>query len=46
MVLALRYHKSIVAEDATLCHRAFWVIYHLEKRYTFQARSSSVRLRI
>ncbi|OJJ61752.1 hypothetical protein ASPSYDRAFT_128692 [Aspergillus sydowii CBS 593.65] len=42
MVLVLRYHKSIVTEDATLCHRAFWVIYHLEKRYSFQARSSSM----
>ncbi|OJJ79833.1 fungal specific transcription factor domain-containing protein [Aspergillus glaucus CBS 516.65] len=42
MVLALRYHKSIVSEDSTLCHRTFWVIYHLEKRYSFQARSSSV----
>ncbi|KAL4868033.1 hypothetical protein BDV12DRAFT_186179 [Aspergillus spectabilis] len=42
MVLALRYHKSLVSEDSTLCHRLFWVIYHLEKRYCFQARSSSV----
>ncbi|KAL5343241.1 fungal-specific transcription factor domain-containing protein [Aspergillus crustosus] len=42
MVIALRYHKSAVDEDSTLCHRIFWVIYHLEKRYCFQARSSSL----
>ncbi|KAL2865091.1 uncharacterized protein BJX67DRAFT_359229 [Aspergillus lucknowensis] len=42
MVLALRYHKSILNEDSALCHRIFWVIYHLEKRYSFQAGTSSV----
>ncbi|KAL4920594.1 hypothetical protein BDW62DRAFT_215853 [Aspergillus aurantiobrunneus] len=42
MVIALRYHKSIVSDYSTLCHRTFWVIYHLEKRYCFQARSSSM----
>ncbi|KAL4965485.1 transcription factor domain-containing protein [Aspergillus stella-maris] len=42
MVLALRYHKSIINEDSSLCHRIFWVIYHLEKRYCFAARISSV----
>ncbi|KAL4783737.1 fungal-specific transcription factor domain-containing protein [Aspergillus varians] len=42
VVLALRYHKSAAGEDSTLCHRTFWVIYHLEKRYCFQAGSSSL----
>ncbi|KAL4954658.1 hypothetical protein BDW69DRAFT_205074 [Aspergillus filifer] len=42
MVLALRYHKSIISGDPALCHRTFWVIYHLEKRYSFAARISSV----
>ncbi|KAL4940018.1 hypothetical protein BDV06DRAFT_27519 [Aspergillus oleicola] len=42
MALALRYHKSIICENSALCHRNFWVIYHLEKRYCFSARSSSV----
>ncbi|KAL4930969.1 Zn(II)2Cys6 transcription factor [Aspergillus undulatus] len=42
IVLALRYHKSIVSEGPTLCHRNFWVIYHLEKRYCFQASSSAI----
>ncbi|CEL03534.1 hypothetical protein ASPCAL04688 [Aspergillus calidoustus] len=42
MVLALRYHKSTFGEDSALCYRTFWVIYHLEKRYCFQARQSSV----
>ncbi|KAL4795833.1 fungal-specific transcription factor domain-containing protein [Aspergillus venezuelensis] len=42
MVLVLRYHKSIITEDPSLCHRIFWVIYHLEKRYSFAARISSV----
>ncbi|KAL2815129.1 fungal-specific transcription factor domain-containing protein [Aspergillus granulosus] len=41
MAIALRYHKSFISEDTALCHRTFWVIYHLEKRYCFQARHSS-----
>ncbi|KAL3441412.1 hypothetical protein BJX65DRAFT_313852 [Aspergillus insuetus] len=41
MVVALRYHKSTISEDPALCYQAFWVIYHLEKRYCFQARQSS-----
>jgi hypothetical protein len=43
MALALRYHKSTISEDTALCHQTFWVIYHLEKRYCFQARQTSVR---
>lgn len=43
-VLALRYHKSILIDaNAATCYRAFWVVYHMEKQYSFQARSSSVR---
>jgi len=42
-VLALRYHKSILIDaNAAACYRAFWVVYHMEKQYSFQARSSSV----
>ncbi|KAL3456124.1 fungal-specific transcription factor domain-containing protein [Aspergillus heterothallicus] len=41
MVIALRYHKSALGEGQSLRHRIFWVIYHLEKRYCFQARQSS-----
>ncbi|KAJ0413181.1 hypothetical protein BJY00DRAFT_306504 [Aspergillus carlsbadensis] len=41
MALALRYHKSAISEDSALCYRTFWVIYHLEKRYCFQARQTS-----
>ncbi|KAJ5197705.1 hypothetical protein N7449_008184 [Penicillium cf. viridicatum] len=41
-VLALRYHKSILIDaNAAACYRAFWVVYHMEKQYSFQARSSS-----
>ncbi|PVH81775.1 hypothetical protein DL98DRAFT_162132 [Cadophora sp. DSE1049] len=43
MVLALRYHKSSIPEGTgDLCQRIFWVIYHLDKQYNFQARSSSI----
>ncbi|KFZ19196.1 hypothetical protein V502_03788 [Pseudogymnoascus sp. VKM F-4520 (FW-2644)] len=43
MVLALRYHKSSIPESTgDVCQRIFWVIYHLDKQYNFQARSSSV----
>ncbi|KAL4815685.1 fungal-specific transcription factor domain-containing protein [Aspergillus spinulosporus] len=43
MVLALRYHKSSVPDSsADACQRLFWVIYHLDKQYNFQARRSSV----
>ncbi|KAL2829060.1 fungal-specific transcription factor domain-containing protein [Aspergillus pseudoustus] len=41
MAITLRYHKSVLDENSTLCHRIFWVVYHLEKRYCFQARQSS-----
>jgi hypothetical protein len=42
-VLALRYHKSTLDDgNAAACCRAFWVVYHIEKQYNFQARSSSV----
>ncbi|CAG8327954.1 unnamed protein product [Penicillium salamii] len=42
-VLTLRYHKSSVLEsDPVGCYRAFWVLYHMDKQYNFQARSSSV----
>ncbi|KAE8337782.1 hypothetical protein BDV24DRAFT_166916 [Aspergillus arachidicola] len=41
-VLALRYHKSSLSDaNADVCYRAFWVVYHMEKQYNFQARSSS-----
>ncbi|CAG8104872.1 unnamed protein product [Penicillium salamii] len=41
-VLTLRYHKSAVLEsDPVGCYRAFWVLYHMDKQYNFQARSSS-----
>jgi hypothetical protein len=42
-VLALRYHKSsLTIDNAAACYRAFWVVYHMEKQYNFQARNSSV----
>ncbi|RKK74080.1 hypothetical protein BFJ69_g8819 [Fusarium oxysporum] len=42
MALALRYHKSMtLGENPTTCQRTFWVVYHLEKQYSFQARRSS-----
>ncbi|KAF0330649.1 fungal specific transcription factor [Colletotrichum asianum] len=41
MVLALRYHKSALEGGQAVCRRTFWVIYHLEKQYSFQARRSS-----
>ncbi|KAF9889631.1 hypothetical protein FE257_007139 [Aspergillus nanangensis] len=42
MVIALRYHKSSALDaDPAVCHRAFWVVYHMEKQYKFQARNSS-----
>ncbi|EHK22926.1 uncharacterized protein TRIVIDRAFT_4969, partial [Trichoderma virens Gv29-8] len=41
-VLALRYHKSSLSgANSAVCYRAFWVVYHMEKQYNFQARSSS-----
>lgn len=44
LVLALRYHKSsVLDENPDTCYRTFWVIYHMEKQDSFQARSSSVR---
>lgn len=43
MVLALRYQKStILDDDPATCHRAFWVVYHLDKQSRFQGRTSSV----
>ncbi|EWZ94025.1 hypothetical protein FOCG_07361 [Fusarium oxysporum f. sp. radicis-lycopersici 26381] len=42
MALALRYHKSMtLGENPATCQRTFWVVYHLEKQYSFQARRSS-----
>ncbi|KAF4832330.1 hypothetical protein CGCTS75_v004704 [Colletotrichum tropicale] len=41
MALALRYHKSALEGGQAVCRRTFWVIYHLEKQYSFQARRSS-----
>ncbi|KAF3392675.1 hypothetical protein F1880_008625 [Penicillium rolfsii] len=42
IVLALRYHKSSITDsNAQACQRAFWVVYHIEKQSSFQARSSS-----
>ncbi|KAK2751490.1 fungal specific transcription factor, partial [Colletotrichum kahawae] len=41
MALALRYHKSALEGGQAICRRIFWVIYHLEKQYSFQARRSS-----
>ncbi|OLN89025.1 putative transcriptional regulatory protein C530.05-like protein 10 [Colletotrichum chlorophyti] len=41
MTLALRYHKSATEGSHAICRRVFWVIYHLEKQYSFQARRSS-----
>ncbi|KAF5517771.1 hypothetical protein CGCA056_v011005 [Colletotrichum aenigma] len=40
MALALRYHKSALDGGQAVCRRTFWVIYHLEKQYSFQARQS------
>ncbi|KAJ5354050.1 hypothetical protein N7541_006614 [Penicillium brevicompactum] len=41
-VLTLRYQKSILMDcNDAACYRAFWVVYHMEKQYSFQARSSS-----
>ncbi|KAK1851791.1 fungal specific transcription factor [Colletotrichum chrysophilum] len=41
MALALRYHKSALEGGQAVCRRTFWVLYHLEKQYSFQARRSS-----
>ncbi|CAI0643284.1 unnamed protein product, partial [Colletotrichum noveboracense] len=41
MALALRYHKSALEGGQAVCRRIFWVIYRLEKQYSFQARRSS-----
>lgn len=41
MALALRYRKSALDGGQAVCRRTFWVIYHLEKQYSFQARQSS-----
>lgn len=43
--LSLRYHKSFVTHtNVAACYRAFWVVYHMEKQYNFQARISSVSI--
>ncbi|KAH6670853.1 hypothetical protein F5X68DRAFT_141707, partial [Plectosphaerella plurivora] len=42
VALVLRYHKSeIPGTDQAACQRNFWVLYHMEKQYSFQARRSS-----
>lgn len=43
MALRLRYHTSTIAENQEECRRTFWVLYHLEKHDSFQARRASVR---
>lgn len=43
MALRLRYHTSAIEENQEECRRIFWVIYHLEKQDSFQARRASVR---
>ncbi|KAJ9156664.1 Fungal specific transcription factor [Pleurostoma richardsiae] len=42
MALRLRYHKSTIDGSQAACRRTFWVIYHMEKHDSFQARSASV----
>lgn len=42
MALRLRYHTSTIKENQDECRRTFWVLYHLEKHDSFQARRASV----
>ncbi|KAG6355169.1 hypothetical protein INS49_004250 [Diaporthe citri] len=42
MALRLRYHTSTIDENQEECRRTFWVLYHLEKHDSFQARRALI----